>query len=281
MMICTCLRCGYQWSARTEVPKRCPACKSTRWNKEAVTNKCLRCGAEWTQRGDRVPKFCPVCHSGMWNTEKYTYTCPKCGRTHILRSNSRPGLCPVCDRYADVRPRIGFAEFRPRIGGISKVIKLWSDGEGMTMTLVDDGRYTAYLYRRGELVSTASFAPWCRSNGVSLDGFIEGRPTPGSDEKLRDLALSMESRGKPDEGKVENIQELRGVTREQAMIISLHDAGMDPLPISLKLGLTFSEVMDTLSGSHPISGKGISPRSPQEGSFPTRDGSAYYGHERA
>jgi len=33
-----CLRCGNQWEARVESPKRCPACKSSYWNKKKRDN---------------------------------------------------------------------------------------------------------------------------------------------------------------------------------------------------------------------------------------------------
>ena len=39
--------------------------------------------------------------------------------------------------------------------------------------------------------------------------------------------------------------------------VEMHDDGMEPLPISLKLGIPFSTVMDTLNNIPPISGKGI------------------------
>jgi len=34
-----CLRCGYQWIARTEQPKECPACKARSWNREKTEKK--------------------------------------------------------------------------------------------------------------------------------------------------------------------------------------------------------------------------------------------------
>jgi len=29
---CTCEKCGYQWTSRTENPFLCPRCKTAKWN---------------------------------------------------------------------------------------------------------------------------------------------------------------------------------------------------------------------------------------------------------
>lgn len=242
-----CCRCGYEWAPRSEDPIRCPSCKSTRWDKAAVRDRCLRCGAEWMQRGDLSPKYCPVCHSSMWNMEKISYTCPKCGLTRTLRSNSRIGLCPVCDRYADSKPRERFDDFRLKEAGVSVISRIWTDGEGLTLIYVDNGRNTAYLYAAGELVNSVNLSAWCRDNKLSLEYVLRNCQDDSVSEKLYKLAMSMISEDESSSDRSSAIAEMHGMSEEQALVISMHDNGMEPLPISMKLGIPFSAVMDTLS----------------------------------
>ncbi len=256
-MMNRCCRCGYEWAPRSKEPLRCPSCKSTRWNKETIKDKCLRCGAEWVQRGSESPKYCPICHSSMWNSEKVTYTCPKCGLTRTLRSNSRIGLCPVCDRYVDSRPKTQFDDFRPKEAGVSDIIRIWTDGEGLTLVYVDNGRGMTYLYAEGDLVGSINFSSWCRNNKLSMEYVLRNYQEDSLSEKLSKLAMSMLSDDEAPSDRISIIAELRGITEEQAIIVSMHDDGMEPLPISLKLGIPFSTVMDTLNNIPPISGKGI------------------------
>ena len=34
-----CLRCGYEWQKRIDIPKQCPRCKRYDWNKVKEENK--------------------------------------------------------------------------------------------------------------------------------------------------------------------------------------------------------------------------------------------------
>jgi len=38
-MECKCERCGHVWTARTDKPKACPACKSYAWQKPGKDGK--------------------------------------------------------------------------------------------------------------------------------------------------------------------------------------------------------------------------------------------------
>lgn len=256
-MMNSCSRCGYEWAPRSKDPIRCPSCKSTRWNRKAVNDRCLRCGAEWVQRGTVPPKYCPVCHSSMWNTEKITYTCPKCGLSRTLRSNSRIGLCPACDRYVDSKPRTKFEEYRQKESGISEVVRIWSDGEGLTLTYVDNGRNMAYLYADGDLVGSVNFASWCRNNKLSMEFTIKNHKDDSVSEKLSMLAMTIMSEDEHSADRSAAIAELRDISEEKAKILELYENGMEPLPISLKLGVPFSEVMEAVNSIPPISGKSI------------------------
>ena len=120
----------------------------------------------WRRMGperERVPQILP--HMPLLHV---TYTCPKCGLTRTLRSNSRIGLCPVCDRYVDSRPKTQFDDFRPKEAGVSDIIRIWTDGEGLTLVYVDNGRGMTYLYAEGDLVGSINFSSWCRNNKLSM-----------------------------------------------------------------------------------------------------------------
>ena len=227
---------------------RCPSCKSTRWNKPEIRDKCLRCGAEWVQRSDDPPKYCPACHSSMWNKERKVFTCSKCGRTRILRSNSRGGLCPICDRYAQMHPRPIFGRGGPvpdgsaRIG-IGRSVRIWSSGDGLIINYIDNGRNYAYAYRDGKLIGTVKLDIWCRKEMVDLSRLASGRPEPREEHALSLLAESLEARSRSD-GAAPWTDGPDGL-RER--VLALSGEGMEPLPIALKLGITFSEVMDLLN----------------------------------
>ncbi len=247
----TCLRCGYSWSARSLDPLRCPHCKTTRWNKEVIKDVCKRCGAEWVQRGGEMPKYCPVCHSSMWNNDKRTFTCPKCGKTRTLRSNSRENMCPECDLYADRRSKAHVMEFKTPRSGISNIIHLWSDGKGLTLNYVNDDSGIASLYKCGKLCGEINIESWCKKYSLV---FSIGPKL--NEERYQEVFASAVDRilfsDEVLSNKSSKISSLRGVTPEQAEVISLYEAGMKPISIALKMGLPFTEVMDIISTIPPI-----------------------------
>ncbi len=67
-----CLQCGHVWKSRGRtLPRRCPKCRSTRWNTRAREElACLRCGYHWIPRGVGVPVNCPRCKSVYWRERK-------------------------------------------------------------------------------------------------------------------------------------------------------------------------------------------------------------------
>ena len=228
---------------------RCPSCKSTRWNKPEIRDKCLRCGAEWVQRSDNPPKYCPACHSSMWNRERKVFTCSKCGRTRILRSNSRGGMCPICDRYALMHPRpifgrTGLSLDRSTRIGIGRSVRIWSSGDGLIINYVDNGRDYAYAYRDGKLIGSVKLDSWCRKEMVDMGRLTSGRPGPYEEHALSLLAESMEARSRSD---ISSVPWSKGSESLRERVLSLSGEGMEPLPIALKLGITFSEVMDILN----------------------------------
>ncbi len=189
----------------------------------------------------------------MWDSERTVYTCPKCGLTRTLRSNSRMDLCPVCDRYADPKPRDHFDDPRLKKAGVSEISRIWTDGEGMTLMYVDDGRLTAYLYAAGDLVGSVNLSGWCRDNRLSLDYVLRNYQDDSVSEKLYKLAMSILSEDEISSGRIPAGAETQGMNEEQALIVSMHEGGMEPLPISMKLGIPFSAVMDVLNGRSPAS----------------------------
>lgn len=276
-MTCKCLRCGHKWIPRTDNPGRCPRCKSARWNSPDTVDRCLRCGAEWVQRGEVPPKCCPKCHSSIWNVEKATFTCPKCGRTRVLRANSRVGLCPVCDRHADPRPRLLPFDrpSRPVRFGIGRIIKLWSSGDGIVLLSVEGGT-RAYAYLDGSLRGTVNLESWCRSNRLDYERLLRNPESNDFEPYLARLAHSMMDDG-ADPGRVDAVSQLLGIGRQRAEILVLREGGMDPLPIALRLHLTFSEVMDALSDVPPAGAGNLRPGGGDGGRERWESGAIRYG----
>ncbi|MBP5734334.1 MAG: hypothetical protein J6W53_00725 [Candidatus Methanomethylophilaceae archaeon] len=67
-----CLVCGHAWKSRGRtLPRRCPKCRSTRWNARVREElECLRCHHRWVPRGAGVPMNCPRCKSMYWREER-------------------------------------------------------------------------------------------------------------------------------------------------------------------------------------------------------------------
>lgn len=64
----TCALCGHNWVSRKDngVPKSCPKCRSTVWNKDYHVCECVRCGYKWGSTHER-PSRCPGCHTTKWD----------------------------------------------------------------------------------------------------------------------------------------------------------------------------------------------------------------------
>lgn len=245
-MTYTCLRCGYTWIGRSECPSRCPHCKSTRWNKAMVIDRCQRCKAEWVQRGDETPKYCPVCHSAMWDAKKKTFTCPKCGNTRTLRSNSRSGRCPLCDNYNGNRLR----HVREECPGISRMIHLWGDGNGLTLSYLDNGRGNVYLYDQGKILGETNLDSLCESHGCQ---FSIGKANEPSMKPIYLMAVDEIKKNQIlSEKRIESVSTLHNIDDTASKVLIFHNSGMQPAIIALKLGVPFDYVMETISDSPRI-----------------------------
>ncbi len=245
-MMYNCLRCDYTWIARSEYPSRCPHCKSTRWNKKVIIDKCQRCKAEWIQRGEEPPKYCPMCHSSMWDAKKKTFTCPKCGNTRTLRSNSRTGRCPICDNYNNRKARTP----REESFGIGRMIHLWGDGKGQTLSYLDNGQGLAYLYNCGKLVGEINLDLLCKSQGLRFD---TGSVNDKSFQPLYEQAVSkINSTQTIPKERIDSVSTLHAVDETTSKIMILKESGMQPMVIALKLDVPFSCVMDILTNTPRI-----------------------------
>lgn len=82
----TCLVCGHSWRSRDGgIPRRCPACRSLRWNQGEKKLRCAACGYEWTSRIKGMPKKCPRCQSTGWRV-------PGAGRAeHEMQARENSG----------------------------------------------------------------------------------------------------------------------------------------------------------------------------------------------
>ena len=68
-----CARCSYEWIPRKDqLPKRCPKCRSIKWNDPHLRVTCLRCGHTWNSHNGapkRCPS-CPLCSSKDWASDR-------------------------------------------------------------------------------------------------------------------------------------------------------------------------------------------------------------------
>lgn len=125
-----CYRCGHYWNLRGEaMPKRCPRCRSSRWDVpeerqircscgmtwtltdskqccpscgkgvrgvQVLTKlHCNRCEYDWFPRSATMPTRCPLCRSKQWNDPTRRLTCHACGHVWVAGSND-PARCPKC-----------------------------------------------------------------------------------------------------------------------------------------------------------------------------------------
>lgn len=100
-----CQRCSYEWTPRKDqLPKRCPRCRSVKWNDPHLKVTCVRCGHTWNSH-DGNPKRCPSCGSHQWNVPLNSYTCKRCGNFWESKGSRTPKRCPSCgSRLWDVEP---------------------------------------------------------------------------------------------------------------------------------------------------------------------------------
>ena len=95
-----CRICGHIWRTRSDsVPKTCPACRTSLWNREGVKEKrCYRCGHIWHSSLEN-PARCPSCKSKVWNRENLRVTCRRCGsKWESPLKNGCDVVCPTCGR---------------------------------------------------------------------------------------------------------------------------------------------------------------------------------------
>ena len=91
-----CARCSYEWIPRKDqLPKRCPKCRSIKWNDPHLRVTCLRCGHTWNSHNG-APKRCPSCGTHQWNTPPRSYTCKRCGYSWNAKGTKVPRKCPLC-----------------------------------------------------------------------------------------------------------------------------------------------------------------------------------------
>lgn len=114
-----CYRCSYEWFPRGETPpKRCPNCRSVKWDNPHLNVQCLRCGHKWNSQNGN-PVRCPGCGSKCWNTPPTSHDCIQCGRGWTSGSGRRPSRCPFCgSRSWDTQkqvPRRSFKTPEPRV----------------------------------------------------------------------------------------------------------------------------------------------------------------------
>lgn len=92
----TCTRCSYIWIPRkSELPKRCPKCRSIKWNDHDLKVACLRCGHVWNSHNGS-PKRCPSCGTHQWNVAPKEYSCKRCGYNWVSKGRKQPKRCPMC-----------------------------------------------------------------------------------------------------------------------------------------------------------------------------------------
>lgn len=114
-----CYRCSYDWFPRGDVkPKRCPNCRSVKWENPQLHVQCLRCGHRWNSQNGS-PVRCPSCGSKCWNTPPLTHDCVQCGRGWVSGTGRRPSRCPFCgskswDAQKQV-PRKSFKTPEPKV----------------------------------------------------------------------------------------------------------------------------------------------------------------------
>lgn len=92
----SCCRCGYSWLPRKdEVPKRCPSCRSIKWNMPDLKMECTRCNHVWYAHHD-IPHRCPSCGSAKWQEPLQQFSCPHCGHKWLPKGGRPPKRCPNC-----------------------------------------------------------------------------------------------------------------------------------------------------------------------------------------
>jgi len=186
----------------------------------------------------------------MWNEEKVNITCSKCGRTRTLRSNSRTDLCPFCDGYGEKRSSV--KENEPETQCMSVPVRLWSDGNGLTLSYVDNGTKIISLYNRGNFISSTNFEYWCRTHNLVPEKVLGNFQDTTIQEQLSALSKRLYDGRSSYESKAAGILALRPVTEMESNIIALSESGVPPVAIAMKFNISFAEVMRILDNIPPM-----------------------------
>ncbi len=91
-----CARCSYEWMPRKDgPPKRCPKCRSIKWDDPNLRVVCLRCSHEWNSHNG-TPKRCPSCGTHQWNVPPRSFNCKRCNYVWNAKGSKIPRKCPLC-----------------------------------------------------------------------------------------------------------------------------------------------------------------------------------------
>lgn len=93
----TCRRCGHMWRMRENKPRKCPKCQSEKWDVPSYKLQCRRCGYKWiTGKASEDVEMCPSCKSRKWGKAPKLMICKSCGTLYVVKSESRGSRCPSC-----------------------------------------------------------------------------------------------------------------------------------------------------------------------------------------
>jgi len=181
----------------------------------------------------------------MWNEAKTTFTCPKCGRTRVLRSNSRVDMCPYCDEYGDKKQHV--TENDRIANGLTRPTVVWSDGKGIVLVYNNNGSGNATVYDNGALIATTNLDFWFRTHNYTPSRALENLSDSTMKSELGILVKQLYGSRSSYHTKAEKVKAVRPVSSREAEVLALHESGMSPIAISMKLEMPFAEVMDILS----------------------------------
>jgi hypothetical protein len=120
------------------------------------------------------------------------------------------------------------------VTGCGKDTVIFDDGRRV-LRYIADHRGMVYLWNNGQLVGAMNYNYWCRC--------INKLPGACTEEDLDRMAEDIIAMSEKCTDKAELLEELHGLSRLEAMVTTLSDSGMDGMPIAMKLGIPFSEVM--------------------------------------
>ena len=265
-----CHKCGHVWTKKVERPLRCPNCQSPKWNEITFKLQCRRCGHKWmsnNSKGVESVKICPSCKSTKWNETPQLNSCQTCGSVYLFNGNRK--RCPKCSSIVSknlishhcdfcgmdwcaqksdtiVCPRCGIF-IASKDGVVNGTIDLWSEGPFKLTYNDSNNTGCIYLWNENYPESAMNLPDLLNSTGLPLNAIIERAHNEDYSDFWKDIITSLHEHREDYKEDIPYFKKRLCLDDDDSEILSLHFLGMGPEAISIRMGTSIKEVIESFN----------------------------------